>query len=122
MRYLIFDQDDTPQQFSLSLLFDRVNKVFPSESWLVVRAIGGYGKDIKSLEVALEGSDFLEVNSEKLIGLLKGEDQWFYSLEVVNLDQSIKFGLFDSTYMFFETRDLKASEICDAFSEVVEEA
>lgn len=105
MRYLIADEDDTPQRFPLGRLLGAlaVTSLGPPV-WLVVRA-AGYGERINELGETLDDVDSVEMSHAELAELARGVDEWFYDVEITSPDQTIRFGIIDSSAMFVDGPD-----------------
>jgi hypothetical protein len=105
MKYLIEDNDDTPQRFPLKKLFFCVLETLPTRNvqFHVLRS-QGYGLTVNQWDSLLDEQESIVVEKAVLEQMLEGVDEWFYDLnvEVVGEDLTIRFGLHDSTFMYIE--------------------
>jgi len=121
MKYWIKDRVDSPQQFPLKLLFLAIVKTVGTEPLqLHVSRSQGYGRQIAEWDESLDNNAILSVEKDVLEKLLEGTEEWFYdlSVEVKSNNQTVRFGLHDSTAMFIYAPQEIASRAVEMFENV----
>lgn len=102
-RLAVADNIDTPQGFNLikllGVIIDHIGQ--GTRIWQVRRA-EGYGLAINRLNEQLEAQASIRMDVQELASMLSGLDEWFYWLDAVSTDETVSFGIIDSSYMFVD--------------------
>lgn len=122
MRYLIFDEAKPPQMFPLLRLLRRVQEVSSSriEFVKIWRAwgCGEHVADWADATDALPRDERLSVPFELFERVAEKEDEWFYDVDLFVDGMNVRFGVFDSSYMFVEATPEVAEQIIKVFENV----
>ena len=102
-RLAVADNIDTPQRFNLIKLFGVVMDHIGQDAgtWQVRRA-EGYGLAVHRLHEQLDSHESVRMDIQELASMLPGLDEWFYWLDVSSTDETVSFGITDSSYMFID--------------------
>lgn len=119
IRWHIRDREESPQRYKLGALLRFVaDHDRTGASWQVNRA-SGYGESICSLDDRLQGTKgALRLAKSDLLSICNDPDQWFYDLDCTDERSGFRFGVFDSSVLFFESEDDLSVELAGHFSEV----
>lgn len=120
MRYLIRDKSPGPQGFPLDTLLERVLEASNHEqerSWILEK-VRGYGLEVCELEDRVLSSQEVTAPASKILKLARDPNQWFFDLHCFDKSLSLSFGLLDSTMLFVDGDEEKASLIAHSFRKV----
>lgn len=102
-RLAVADNVDTPQRFNLiKLLGTIIDYIGQGMGIWHVRRAEGYGFAVHRLNEQLDAQESVQMDVQELASMLPGLDEWFYWLDAVSDDETVSFGIIDSSYMFVD--------------------
>lgn len=114
----IKDATDDAQQLPLAHLLEFVRGLASQSSTWTITSANGYGKDICSLEDALDKEVSMVVEPLELIRICRDENQWFYDLRCFDESLEMSFGIVDSTALFVEGEKRICDKVAAEFEDV----
>ena len=117
-RIIILDNVDTPQRFDLTLLAMEIRRHLGdgASNWEIER-VEGYGLALNSLATEIEKHTSVRLHFDELLGVVQGVTEWLYWFEAVSMDQSARFGLTDSSFMFVQGPSALVESVAAIFTE-----
>lgn len=121
-RLVVGDEIDTPQRFNLIKLLGVILGQLGTGAavWHVHRA-EGYGLGINRLNAQLDVESSVRLEVHELAALLPGFAEWFYWLDAVSDDGTVRFGVVDSSYMFVDGPPAVIEAVVTCFRETRED-
>jgi hypothetical protein len=91
-------------------VINNINADILCGKWKIYKGSSGYGEDICKLEDSLEDTEFVEVEGNVFFKILLKGEQYFYHLEMEKSLGNIGIGIFDSTFLYIKSNDLRFIE------------
>lgn len=91
--------------------------VLEAPTHVVVRMACGYGRRINDLDDATEEGE-VEIAWADLMSIADTQDEWFYDLQVRDMDGAFAFGIVDSAAVVIQGTERVVRRVAASFSDV----